>query len=163
MNKETKINDIKSEAARLGWYGYSVEHLVDYVKETMATDCQFEITDLKLRATRLETRIQQIEENVTMRIGRASNQRGRIGLWDMIQSAIDRRTVAKLNPLIREYEVQLAVTLKEIECVIEGYAAEASELEKMAEFEHFLAKSASESQRINTHVEKKEDSYDVLV
>ena len=163
MNKETKINDIRSEAARLGWNGLSIGPLVDYIREMVATDCQLEITDLKLRTTRLETRIQQLKAELGMRVARVGSHRGRIGLWDMIQSAIDRRTVAKLNPLIRELEVQLAVTLKEIECVIEEYAAEASELEKMAEFEHFLAKATRESGKIIPSASKKEDCYDVLV
>lgn len=159
-----KVDDIKSEAARLGWHGLSIASLVDYVKETMATDCQFEITDLKLRTTRLETRIQQLKDEVAMRRSGFNNQRSRIGLWDLVQSIIDRRTVAKLNPIIRELEVQLAVTQKEIECVITEYAAEASELEKMAEFEHFLAESAArESRKINTNIEKEGDGWDVLV
>jgi len=159
-----KVDKIKSEASRIGYHGFSIMPLIAHIREMVATDCQFEITDLKLRATGLETRIQQLKVDVAMRRSGFNNQRSRIGLWDFVQSIIDRRTVAKLNPLIREMEVQLAVTLKEIECVIEEYAAKASELEKMAEFEHFLAEStARKSGEIIPSASKKEDCYDVLV
>jgi len=157
-----KVDDIRSEASRLGWHGFSIAPLIAYIREMVATDCELEITALKIRVAELETRIQQLRADAAMRRGRLINQRGRIGLWDLIKPIIDRRTISRLAPLIKEYEVQLAVTLKEIECVIEEYTAEGSEMEKMAELEHFLAKSARESGEINTYVEKKEDCYDVL-
>jgi hypothetical protein len=164
MNKETKINDIRSEAARMGWFGFSIAPLIAYIREMVATDCQLEITGLKLRAAGLETRIQQLKGEVALKRSGFNNQRSRIGLWDLIKPIIDRRTIAKLNPVIREFEVQLAITKKEIECVIEEYAAEGSELEKMAEFEHFLAEStAQKSGKINTNVKKEEKGWDVLV